>query len=56
MSPRAFLTPKPNSFHFEDRLLELNSPAKIGRSHKDDRSESGNGYFDCKVLSVRKRV
>jgi len=51
MTPRAFLTPKPNSFHFEDRLLELNSPAKIGRSHKDDRSESGNGYFDCKVLS-----
>jgi len=51
MSARAFLTPKPNSFHFEDRLLELDSPAKIGRSHKDDRSESGNGYFDCKVLS-----
>lgn len=46
-----FLTAKPNSFNFEDRLLELDSPAKIGRSHKDDRSESGNGYFDCKVLS-----
>jgi len=51
MSARAFLTAKPNSFNFEDRLLELDSPAKIGRSHKDDRSESGNGYFDCKVLS-----
>jgi len=51
MSARAFLAPKPNSFHFEDRLLELETPTKIGRSHKDDRSESGNGYFDCKVLS-----
>lgn len=51
MSARAFFAPKPNSFHFEDRLLELDSPVKIGRSHKDDRSESGNGYFDCKVLS-----
>jgi len=51
MSAKAFFTAKPNSFHFEDRLLELDAPAKIGRSHKDDRSESGNGYFDCKVLS-----
>eukprot|EP00092_Neocalanus_flemingeri_P014649 GFUD01015811.1.p1 GENE.GFUD01015811.1~~GFUD01015811.1.p1 ORF type:complete len:777 (-),score=220.64 GFUD01015811.1:932-3262(-) len=51
MSAKAFLAPKPNSFNFDDRLLELDSPAKIGRSHKDDRSESGNGYFDCKVLS-----
>jgi len=51
MSARAFLTPKPNSFNFDDRLLVLDSPTKVGRSHKDDRSESGNGFFDCKVLS-----
>ena len=51
MAARAFLTAKPNSFIFEDRLLVLDSPAKVGRSHKDDRSESGNCFFDCKVLS-----
>jgi len=51
MSARAFLTARPNSFIFEDRLLVLDQPAKVGRSHKDDRSDSGNCFFDCKVLS-----
>ena len=51
MAARAFLTARPNSFTFEDRLLVLDSPAKVGRSHKEDRSESGNCFFDCKVLS-----
>ena len=51
MSARAFLTARPNSFVFEDRLLVLDQPAKVGRSHKDDRSDSGNCFFDCKVLS-----
>jgi len=51
MAARAFLTPKSNSFAFEDRLLVLDSPVKVGRSHKDDRSDSGNCFFDCKVLS-----
>ena len=52
MTARALLTPKSEqTFQFEDRLLQLDTPVKIGRSHKEDRSESGNGYFDCKVLS-----
>lgn len=51
MSARAFLTARPNSFAFEDRLLVLDAPIKVGRSHKEDRSDSGNCFFDCKVLS-----
>jgi len=51
MSARAFLTARSNSFAFEDRLLVLDVPVKVGRSHKEDRSDSGNCFFDCKVLS-----
>ena len=83
MSAKALLVGKLNSFPFEDRVLLLDVPVKIGRSHKDDQvqkivdkqivkqfvlldfmwfvhgkifklfaqAESGNGYFDCKVLS-----
>lgn len=51
MSARAILVAKVNSFPFDDRVLLLDVPAKIGRSHKDDQAESGNGFFDCKVLS-----
>ena len=30
----------------------VNPPSgQVGRSHKDDRSDSGNCFFDCKVLS-----
>ena len=51
MSARVFLSSKPNAFTFEDRLLVLDAPVKIGRTHKDDKSDSGNAFFDCKVLS-----
>ena len=51
MAAKAILVAKNNSFHFEDRVLELSSPVRIGRSHKDDKSDSGNAIFDCKVLS-----
>lgn len=51
MSAKAILVPKINSFQFDDKILTLDVPAKIGRSHKDDRAESGNGFFDSKVLS-----
>ena len=51
MAAKAILAPKQNSFQFEDRLLELSSPVRIGRSHKEDKADSGNGFFDCKVLS-----
>ena len=36
MSARAILSPKVNSLQFDDRVLLLDVPAKIGRSHKDD--------------------
>ena len=52
MSSKAILVSKPNSFPFEDRVLVLDVPAKIGRAHRDDRSESGNGYFECKASKV----
>jgi len=51
MSARAILSPKVNSLQFDDRVLLLDVPAKIGRSHKDDQADSSNGFFDCKVLS-----
>ena len=51
MAARAILTPRPTSSLFEDRCLDLTNPVRIGRSHKDDRSDSGNGVFECKVLS-----
>ena len=51
MAAKAILVAKPNSFHFEDRALDLSSSVRIGRSHKDDKSSSGNAIFDCKVLS-----
>ena len=43
MTAKAILVPKSNSYQFEDRVLELNSPIRIGRSHKDDKPDSGNG-------------
>uniref|UniRef100_A0A0K2V9X4 Putative LOC100881837 [Megachile rotundata] n=1 Tax=Lepeophtheirus salmonis TaxID=72036 RepID=A0A0K2V9X4_LEPSM len=51
LSAKAVLTPKLTSYPFEDRLLLLDIPAKIGRSHKEGIAASNNGYFDCKVLS-----
>ena len=51
MAAKAILAPKQNSFQFEDRLFELSSPVRIGRSHKEDKADSSNGFFDCKVLS-----
>ncbi|XP_059087343.1 sarcolemmal membrane-associated protein-like isoform X2 [Tigriopus californicus] len=51
MSAKAVLVAKANSHPFDDRALILDVPTKIGRSHKDDQAESGNGFFDCKVLS-----
>ena len=51
MAARALLTPKSSSSLFEDRCVDLASPARVGRSHKDDRSDSSNGIFECKVLS-----
>jgi len=51
MAARVILVPKVNSHPFDDRVLLLEVPCKIGRAHKDDQADSGNGLFDCKVLS-----
>ena len=51
MAAKAILTPKSSSSLFEDRCLTLTDSARIGRSHKEDRSDSSNGVFECKVLS-----
>ena len=51
MAARALLTPKSSSVLFEDRCVDLAQPVRVGRSHKDDRSDSSNGIFECKVLS-----
>ena len=36
MCAKAILVAKLNSLQFEDRVLLLDVPAKIGRSHKDE--------------------
>jgi len=51
MSPKAILSARPGAFKFSDRVINLEVPCKIGRAFKNDKSESTNGYFDCKVLS-----
>jgi len=45
------LTARPNSFKFSDRVIDLDIPIKIGRAFKNEKSDSNNAYFDCKVLS-----
>ena len=50
-SSRALLVAKSGHHMFDDRVLTLEVPAKIGRSHKDDQADSDNAFFDCKVLS-----
>ena len=36
MTARAIFTSKVNSHPFDDRVLLLDVPAKVGRAHKDD--------------------
>lgn len=38
------------------KLCFLQVPCKIGRAFKTDKSESSNGYFDCKVTSSGDQV
>lgn len=51
MSAKAVLSPRPNSFKFSERHLNLEVPIKIGRAFKNEKSSPENAYFDCKVLS-----
>ncbi|CAG9863539.1 unnamed protein product [Phyllotreta striolata] len=51
MEPKAILTCRPNSHHFQDRTLVLDQPAKVGRSVARLKPTPNNAIFDCKVLS-----
>ena len=53
MAAKAILSAKPNSFLFEDRVIVLEVPAKIGRSHKDDQVRNGelnNGHVTNRYI------
>ena len=50
MSAKAILKARPNSFKFSDRVIDLEVPIKIGRACKNEKSDSNNAYFDCKVI------
>ena len=56
MSAKAILTPRPNSFKFIDRIIDLDIPTKIGRAFKNEKSDNSNGYFDCKVNQCPQNV
>jgi len=49
--PRASLICRPNSHPFQDRMLGLDQPVKVGRSVARARPLNTNAIFDCKVLS-----
>jgi len=49
--PRASLICRPNSHPFQDRMLNLDQPVKVGRSVARARPVQTNAIFDCKVLS-----
>ena len=47
--PRASLICRPNSHPFQDRMLGLDQPVKVGRSVARARPQNTNAIFDCKV-------
>lgn len=51
MTSKAILTCRQNSHPFQERILTLEQPVKIGRSVARSRSAPNNAIFDCKVLS-----
>lgn len=51
MSAKAILTCRPNSHPFQERILTLDQPVKVGRSVARARATATNAIFDCKVLS-----
>ena len=48
-APRASLLCRPNSHPFQDRMLSLDQPVKVGRSVARARPVQTNAIFDCKV-------
>ncbi|KAK5640959.1 hypothetical protein RI129_009506 [Pyrocoelia pectoralis] len=51
MSAKAILICRPNSHPFQERILTLDQPVKVGRSVARARATATNAIFDCKVLS-----
>ncbi|XP_022670727.1 sarcolemmal membrane-associated protein-like [Varroa jacobsoni] len=49
--PTAHLMWRPNSHKFDDRIVPLSEPAKVGRSVAKFKPAAHNAIFDCKVLS-----
>ena len=45
MTARVILVSKVNSHPFDDRVLLLDVPSKIGRAHKDDQVSVMSMYF-----------
>ena len=50
--PRASLICRPNSHPFQDRMLGLDQPVKVGRSVARARPLNTNAIFDCKVTFI----
>ena len=51
MAARIVLLCEPESFRFERRVLNLNTPIRVGRACNRNQSSRINANFDCKVLS-----
>nr|CAD7198669.1 unnamed protein product [Timema douglasi] len=51
MTAKAVLICRPNSHPFQERVLSLEQPIKVGRSVARARASPNNAIFDCKVLS-----
>ncbi|OQR79750.1 sarcolemmal membrane-associated protein-like [Tropilaelaps mercedesae] len=49
--PTAHLLWRPNSHKFDDRIVPLTEPVKVGRSVAKLKPAAHNAIFDCKVLS-----
>ena len=54
MAVKIVITKEPNSAKFTDRVLTLSSdPVLVSRSSREQRSETSNAVFDCKVLCMK---
>lgn len=51
MSAKAIFKCRPNSHPFQERIVDIIEPVKIGRAVARSRPTQGNVIFDCKVLS-----
>ena len=50
MAGRIVLYREAGSVKFNDRVLTLSGePAKVGRASKEERPDTSNAVFDCKV-------